>query len=72
MGHTTDGRGVACAEKVRGLRYLRCRRVPAAALLLADGGSFDDLTLAFDGKGVLVAVDALRIAAEALQEAGVA
>jgi hypothetical protein len=42
--------GHSCVEKVRGLRYLQCQ-APAQDL---------DLALAFDGRGVLVAVDAMR------------
>jgi hypothetical protein len=53
--------GVACVGTVRGLHYLQCQRVSGRALgLTADSGGVDDLSLAFDERGLLIGVDALR------------
>jgi len=67
--------GLSCADGGRGMRVLLCRDVPPSALgLAADDGPVDDLALAFDSGGSLVAVDALRrgLSADAAAGAGAA
>lgn len=53
--------GVSCVAPPRAAHLLACSDVPAEALgLPASHGRVPDVALAFDAKGVLVAVDALR------------
>ena len=53
--------GIACAENARAPRALMCQDVPPTAVgRTAGSGAIDDLVLAFDAEGSLVAVDALR------------
>jgi len=53
--------GVSCIAPPRAAHTLACSDVPAVALgLPASYGRVPDVALAFDAKGVLVAVDALR------------
>jgi hypothetical protein len=53
--------GVSCVAPPRAAHTLACSDVPAEALgLPASHGRVPDVALAFDAKGVLVAVDALR------------
>jgi hypothetical protein len=65
--------GVACVETARGLRYLQCQGVSEQALgQTGPGGAVNDLSLAFDGRGLLVGVDVLRsgLSAEAASRLG--
>ncbi len=51
--------GLRCQPAHQGFDYLKCTDVPAAAV--GDGeGTIEDLSLAFDGSGKLIGVDALR------------
>ena len=53
--------GLQCAAFVQGMSYVNCRDVPATALgLFPEDGAIADLSAAFDARGVLVGVDALR------------
>ena len=66
-----SGRGVSCRLSTRGLGYLGCTNVPPDALGLSpDEGAVADLVLAFDGRGRLIGVDALRRGLPADRAAG--
>jgi hypothetical protein len=54
-------RGLRCAAFVQGMSFVSCRDVPAAVLGLGpEEGTVTDLSVAFDARGRLVGVDALR------------
>jgi hypothetical protein len=67
--------GISCVAPPRAPHLLACTDVPAGALgLPTSQGRVPDVALAFDAKGVLVAVDALRrgLSPRAAAEAGTA
>jgi hypothetical protein len=56
-----DANGLACTTPPKAAHTLACSNVPAEALGLPRAqGNVHDVALAFDARGVLVAVDALR------------
>lgn len=60
-GPWANARQMNCQSLIRGMHYLACTNVAAAAIGggLADE-AIDDLTLSFDSSGLLVGIDALR------------